>query len=241
KYKNYSNSKENVAKANKTNAISLENLKKLSDAGVLIATGTDAGNIGTLHASSYLNELIAMRKSGMSNWQIIQASTINGAKILNKEGEFGTVTVGKKANLILLNANPIDSIENITKIFRVINKGVVFSPETLIEETPTALAQRQLNAYNCRNIDAFLEPYADDVEIYNYPDKFLYKGKEEMRKTYSKMFEETPNLHCELLGRIVQGNVVIDKERVQFNDKIIEAVAIYHIENNKIKRVYFIR
>ncbi len=241
KYKNRSTSKENVAKANETNAISLENLKKLSDAGVLIATGTDAGNIGTLHASSYLNELIAMRKSGMSNWQIIQASTINGAKILNKESEFGTVTVGKKANLILLNANPIDSIENIAKIFRVINKGVVLSPETLIEETPTALAQRQLNAYNCRNIDAFLEPYADDVEIYTFPDKFLYKGKEEMQKNYSKKFEDTPNLHCELLGRIVQGNVVIDKERVHFTDKIVEAVAIYHIENNKIKKVYFIR
>jgi len=241
KYKNRSNSKENVAKANKTNAISLENLKKLSDAGVVIATGTDAGNIGTLHASSYLNELIAMRKSGMSNWQIIQASTINGAKITNKESEFGTVRVGKKANLILLNANPIDSIENISKIFRVINKGVVFNPDTLIEETPIALAQRQLNAYNFRNIDAFLEPYADDVEIYTYPDKLIMKGKEEMRKIYSKKFDDTPNLHCELLGRIVQGNVVIDKERVQFTDKIVEAVAIYHIENNKIKKVYFIR
>ena len=241
KYKNRSNSKAKVAKANETNAIILENLKILSDAGVVIATGTDAGNIGTLHASSYLNELIAMRESGMSNWQIIQASTINGAKILNKESEFGTVTVGKKANMILLNANPIDSIENMAKIFRVINKGVVFNPDTLIEETPTALAQRQLNAYNCRNIDAFLEPYADDVEIYTFPDKFLYKGKEEMQKKYSKMFEDTPNLHCELLGRTVQGNVVIDKERVQFNDKIIEAVAIYHIENNKIKKVYFIR
>jgi len=158
KYKNRSNSKDNVAKANEINSISLENLKKLSDAGVLIATGTDAGNIGTLHASSYLNELIAMRKSGMNNWQIIQASTINGAKVTNKESEFGTVRVGKKANLILLNANPIDSIENISKIFRVINKGVVFNPDTLIEETPIALAQRQLNAYNCRKIDAFLEP-----------------------------------------------------------------------------------
>jgi hypothetical protein len=79
------------------------------------------------------------------------------------------------------------------------------------------------------------------VEIYTFPDKFIYKGKEEMQKKYTKMFEDTPNLHCELLGRTVQGNVVIDKERVQFNDKIIEAVAIYHIENNKIKKVYFIR
>ena len=61
-----------------------------------------------------------------------------------------------------------------------------------------------------------------------------------MRKNYSQMFENTPNLHCELLGRIVQGNIVIDQERVQFGDKIVEAVAIYHVENNKINKVYFI-
>ena len=54
------------------------------------------------------------------------------------------------------------------------------------------------------------------------------------------MFENTPNLRCELLGRIVQGNIVIDQERVQFGDKIVEAVAIYHVENNKINKVYFI-
>jgi imidazolonepropionase-like amidohydrolase len=240
KYKKYMNSEAEIAKAIKVNAISSENLKKLSDAGVLIATGTDAGNIGTLHASSYLNELIAMQKSGMSNWKIIQSSTINGAKILNKENEFGTISVGKKANMILLDANPVENIENITKIYRVINKGVVFDPETLIEETPIALVQRQLNAYNFRNIDAFLEPYADDVEIYTYPDKLESKGKEQMKKTYSGMFDKIPNLHCELLGRIVQGNIVIDKEHVQFGKTIIETVAIYHIEKNKIKKVYFV-
>lgn len=240
KYKMHMNSEKEIAKTTKVNAISSENLKKMSDAGVLIATGTDAGNIGTLHASSYLNELIAMRKSGMSNWKIIQASTINGAKILNKENEFGTISVGKKANLILLNANPIDDIVNISRIDCVINKGVVFKPETLIEETPVALVQRQLNAYNLRNIEAFLEPYAEDVEIYNYPDKLIEKGKALMRKNYAAMFDKVPNLHCELLGRIVQGNIVIDKERVQFGKEIVEAVAMYHIENNKIKKVYFV-
>lgn len=239
-YRNRSNSEESVTRLKKADSISMANLKILSDAGVLIATGTDAGNIGTLHASSYLAELQAMKKSGMTSWQIIQASTINGAKILNKENEFGTVTIGKKANLILLNANPIEDINNITKIDRVINKGIVFNPDNLIKETPSALVQRQLNAYNFRNIDAFLEPYADDVEVYAYPDKLLYKGKDKMREGYSKMFESTPNLHCELKERIVQGNIVIDKERVQFGNKIVEAVAIYHIENYKIKKVYFI-
>ncbi|MBP7555969.1 MAG: nuclear transport factor 2 family protein, partial [Chitinophagaceae bacterium] len=118
--------------------------------------------------------------------------------------------------------------------------GVVINPDTLIAETPVALAQRQLNAYNLRNIEAFLEPYADDVEVYLFPDKLLYKGREQMRKQYSGMFETTPNLHCELLGRIEQGNVVIDKERVRFSNRTIEAIAIYHIENNKIKKVYFV-
>jgi len=240
KYKKRVTSKESLANAKKADSICMANLKKLSDAGVPIATGTDAGNIGTMHASSYLAELKAMQKSGMGNWKIIQASTINGAKVLDKESEFGTVSIGKKANLILLDKNPIDNLDNITKINLVINKGKVFKPEDLIKDTPADLAQRQLNAYNFRNIDAFLEPYADDVEIYNYPDKLQFKGKETMRKEYSEMFEKIPNLHCELVERIVQGNIVIDKERVQFGDTFVEAVAIYHIDNGKIKKVYFI-
>jgi len=240
-YKNSSRSEASRLRDATTNATMMANLKILSDAGVLIATGTDAGNIGTLHASSYLAELQAMHTAGMSNWQIITASTINGAKVLDKENEFGTISIGKKANLILLDANPIDNIENIAKINRVINNGVVFKANELLSDTPADLAQRQLNAYNLRNIDAFLEPYAEDVEVYTYPDQLQYKGKETMRAGYTQLFDNTPNLHCELVGRIVQDAVVIDKERVQFGDTIIEAVAIYHIENNKIKKVFFIR
>lgn len=240
-YKKRANSESGKNRLKEVNATMAANLKILSDAGVIIATGTDAGNIGTLHASSYVSELQAMQKSGMSNWQILTASTINGAKILDKQSEFGTVSIGKKANLIMLDANPVESIENITKINLIINNGVVLKPDELLKDRPADLAQRQLNAYNFRNIDGFLEPYAEDVEVYAYPDKLLYKGKQTMREKYAGMFENTPNLHCELRERIVQGNVVIDKERVQFGDKILEAVAIYHIENNKIKKVYFIQ
>jgi hypothetical protein len=238
-YKQRANSPASLAGLKSADSISMANLKILSDAGVLIATGTDAGNIGTLHSSSYLAELKAMQKSGMNNWQILTASTINGAKILNKENEFGSVSVGKKANLILLDANPIDNIENVTKINKVINNGKVFNPEDIIKDTPEDLAQRQLNAYNLKNINAFLEPYADDVEVYNFPNTLIYKGKDAMRAGYTSMFKNTSNLHCELVNRIVQGNTVIDQERVQFGDNILEAVAIYQIENGKIKKVYF--
>lgn len=240
-YKKRSNSEENIADLKTADSISMANLKILSDAGITIATGTDAGNIGTLHTSSYLAELEMMKKGGMSNWQILTASTLNGAKVLDKQEEFGSVTKGKKANLVLLDANPIDNIENVTKINRIINKGVIFNPDELIKDTPEDLAQRQLNAYNFRNIEAFLEPYADDVEVYSFPNTLQFKGKDAMRKGYTSMFENTPNLHCELVNRMVQGNTVIDQERVQFGDKVLEAIAVYHIENGKINKVYFIQ
>jgi imidazolonepropionase-like amidohydrolase len=241
RYKTMVNSPLQVEKQKKENANITQNLKLLADAGVLIATGTDAGNIGTLHASSYLNELLAMSAAGMSNWQILQASTINGAKLVSKEKEFGSITPGKKANLILLSANPVEKLENITKIELVINRGIQVKPDTLIKETPEALAQRQLNAYNQGNIEAFLEPYADDVELYQFPDKLLGKGKEGMRKSYAQFFENNPTLHCHLLGRTVKGSTVIDQERVIFSGGMMEAIAIYQIENNKIKKVYFIQ
>lgn len=241
RYITMGNSKPATDGLKKADSISMANLKILSDAGVLIVTGTDAGNIGTLHVSSYLAELKFMHKSGMSNWQILTASTLNGAKVLDKENVFGSVSIGKKANLILLDANPIDNIENVTKINRVINNGIVFNPEEMLLDTPEDLAQRQLNAYNFRNINAFLETYADDVKVYEFPDKLQFKGKETMRTSYSQMFNNTPNLHCELVNRIVLGNTVIDQERIQFGKQIIEAIAIYHIENGKIKKVYFVQ
>lgn len=240
KYKASASSERSLERFKNEDEICRKNLKKLSDAGVIIATGTDAGNIGTMHASSYLEELLAMKKSGMSNWEIIEASTINGAKILGRQHEFGSVKKGKAADLVLLDANPIDDLENLTKIHRVFRLGIAHNPSEILQETPEELVQRQLNAYNFGNLDAFLETYADDVELYDYPDKLIGKGKEGMRKTYGKMFAEIPDLHCEIVSRIVQGHTIIDQERVNFGGRTIEAVALYFVENGKIKKVVFL-
>lgn len=240
KYKRRINDPQRVSEQSQANEICRKNLKRLVDAGVMVATGTDAGNIGTLHASSYLPEVLAMREAGLSNWQILVASTINGARMLGMEKDFGSVKAGRRADMLLLNSNPLDNIENLADIAVVINRGVVINPASLISDTPAQLAQRQLNAYNLRNIEAFLEPYADDVEVYAFPDRLLMKGKQQMRTEYSDMFSGTADLHCELVNRIIQGNVVIDREKVRMNGKYFEAVALYQIENHKISRVYFI-
>jgi imidazolonepropionase-like amidohydrolase len=223
----------------KNDTIRMLNLKKMLDAGIPIASGTDAGNIGTLHASSYFEELKAMKRAGMSNWQVITASTINGAKAVGKEKQSGSIVVGKKANMILLNANPVDNLDNLQQIQLLVNKGHVIKPDTLIKETPESLVNRQLNGYNALNLEAFLEPYADDVELYDFPDKLVGKGKQAMRKMY-EWLDKLPNLHCEIKSRVIQGNIVTDRERVTgMGDKPIEGTAVYHIENNRIKKVYF--
>jgi len=229
--------------ADKTqDSICMVNLKKLSDAGIRIAAGTDAGNIGTLHGGSYLTELLKMKDAGMSNWQVLQSATINPTYILNKEKETGSIAKGKIADLVLLNANPLDDLNNLAKISLVVNKGKLIYPDSLIKETPLALVQRQLNAYNARDIEAFVEPYAEDVELYDYKTgKLLAKGKESMKKDYS-FFKMATDLHCEIKARIVQGNIIIDKESVSgFGGPTVEATAIYQIEKNKIKKVYFIQ
>ena len=195
-------------------SVRMVNLKKMIDGGVTIAAGTDAGNIGTQHGTSFYDELQAMKASGLTNWQIIQTATINGQKILNKENEYGSISVGKKADMVLLNANPVDSLENITKINLVINKGRVINPDTLIKITPLMLVEQQLNGYNARNIDAFVAPYSDDVEMYQFPGKLIGKGKDAMRKAYSAIFNNFPDLHCEIKSRMIQGNWIIDKEIV---------------------------
>ncbi len=224
----------------KGDSISLINLKRLTDAGIRIAAGTDAGNIGTLHGTSLLPELKKMKESGISNWQVLQSATINPAYILNKEKESSSISIGKKADMLLLNSNPVDDIANLEQIDLVINKGFLIRPDTLIKETPEALVQRQLNAYNARNLEAFLDTYAEDVELYEFPSKLLSKGKAQMRKDYAFLNTVT-NLHCEIKGRIVQGNTIIDNESVTgFGNNAIKATAIYQVEDNKIKRVYFI-
>jgi hypothetical protein len=109
----------------------------------------------------------------------------------------------------------------------------------LVITTPQMLAQQQLNAYNAHDLEAFLAPYAEEVELYSFPDKLELKGKANMRKAY-QFVTTTPQLFCRLVNRIVEGNMVIDQEEVWgFDDKPVTAVAIYVVEGGKITKAYF--
>lgn len=225
----------------KVDSIAGINLVKLVKAGVNVVSGTDAGNIGTLHASSYLQELEAMQKAGLTNAEILRTSTINAAIGFGKEQLWGSIEKGKMADLVLLDKNPLESLQHLNTVNSVFKNGKMMSADTILAESPEAVVQRQVNAYNARNIDAFLDTYTEDIEVYDFHSTTPDKGKETMRKNYGELFKQTPNLYCEIEKRIVLGNKVIDKEKVRAGKQTIHAVAVYEVERGKIKKVTFIQ
>ncbi len=116
-----------------------------------------------------------------------------------------------------------------------------FIHEEKSSESPVEIVQKQLDAYNNRDIDAFLATYAENVEVYNYPHIPQYTGQETMRNSYEGFFQSTPDLHCAIKTRLVINNKVIDLEDVTINGKQYPFIAIYEVENDKISKVTFVR
>ncbi|MBN8642098.1 MAG: nuclear transport factor 2 family protein [Flavobacteriales bacterium] len=108
------------------------------------------------------------------------------------------------------------------------------------EKTPEQVVQEQLEAYNSRDIEAFLSFYSEDVKIYSFPNKLESDGKAAMREGYASFFKNAKVLNCTIKKRIVRNNIVIDDELVKYNDTEFGGIAIYEVENNKIVKVTFI-
>lgn len=110
--------------------------------------------------------------------------------------------------------------------------------------TPTDLAQAQLDAYNAHDLERFVACYHPDVEVRDFPAGTLrIEGHDAMRARYAPMFEKGI-VHADVVKRVAQGAVVIDEESVRGlreADDLVEAVAIYEVEGELIRRVWFVR
>jgi imidazolonepropionase-like amidohydrolase len=118
----------------KTYKVALPNLKKLEDAGVTIAAGTDAGNIGTIHGPALFREFQLMNEAGLTPMQILQCATANAAKLFGGEtgAHVGQIDHGNFADLIILRSNPLDDISRASDIDAVIKNGVVYSADSIL-------------------------------------------------------------------------------------------------------------
>ena len=108
---------------------------------------------------------------------------------------------------------------------------------------PEAVVQRQLDAFNARDIEVLLGIYTEDAQMFEHPSTLLATGSEELRQRFAARFNE-PNLHATLVKRIVAGATVIDHERVArtFPEGAgeVELVMIYEVKKDQIARAWSI-
>jgi hypothetical protein len=102
--------------------------------------------------------------------------------------------------------------------------------------------QKQLEAYNARDIAAFMACWSDNAQYYEFPDRLLASGAAAIRDRHIARFKE-PMLFGKLIKRIAVGNMVVDQETVTRNfpegQGEVDVIAIYEVEGGKITRAWF--
>jgi putative hydrolase of HD superfamily len=109
-------------------------------------------------------------------------------------------------------------------------------------DTPLAVVQAQLDAFNARDIDALMDTYAPDAEQFALHGERLAKGHDELRPRYMARFAE-PDLFARLLSRTVMGSIVVDFELITRNfpegTGTLEMLCVYEVADGRIRRASF--
>ncbi|MDB9782075.1 nuclear transport factor 2 family protein [Winogradskyella sp.] len=163
---------------------------------------------------------------------------INGSILIPVKNTIYKYDPKKDKNFSVFKTFTDDNLQNITRI----TSNQINTMLALVSDvSPEDIVQKQLDAYNARDIDAFIATYTNNIKLYNFPETLRSEGEEPMRKSYASYFKNTPDLNCRLLKRMVIGNKVIDHEFITANGNTFKAIAIYEVENGLISKVTFIR
>jgi Amidohydrolase family len=141
----------------------------MQGAGVGILAGTDTLNPYCLPGFSLHDELGLLVQAGLTPMQALQAATLNPARFMGREKDLGTVATGKIADLVLLDANPLEDIGNTRKISAVVFAGQLFSRASLDEMLAKtemlarrpSIAEVLSKTIEEQNVDAAIKQYYD--------------------------------------------------------------------------------
>lgn len=109
----------------------------LHKAGVTLLVGTDAPEPNVPPGLSMHQELEFLVQSGLPPAAALQAATWNNAQVLQQAATLGSIEPGKLADLVILDANPLESIQNTRRIRHIILKGNLQQPPDLLQQAPT--------------------------------------------------------------------------------------------------------
>jgi imidazolonepropionase-like amidohydrolase len=113
-----------VPKALEIGPMIQETFRKAYERGVKIAFGTDAG---VSYHGDNADEFIFMTEVGMSNYEALQTATVNAADLMRISDDYGTISIGKKADIIAMDGNPLEDIKYTLDIVFVMKGGVVYN------------------------------------------------------------------------------------------------------------------
>jgi len=110
----------------------LANTRRVFEEGIPVITGTDTSIPGVLLGISSQMELVLHVEAGLKSADVLRCATINAQRMVGRELELGTVQVGKIADPIILDSDPLADIRNIRTICRVVKGGVVYDPPQVL-------------------------------------------------------------------------------------------------------------
>jgi len=105
--------------------------KQMHAAGVPVMAGTDSTAPNVFPGFALHEDLYYFVQAGLTPLEALQAATVKPAEFLGRAAEQGTIAPGKRADLVLLNANPLDDIRNTQKIDAVIVNGKLLNRRDL--------------------------------------------------------------------------------------------------------------
>jgi Tol biopolymer transport system component/predicted amidohydrolase len=108
---------------------------KIQRAGGLVGIGGH----GELQGLAYHWEMWAFAMGGMTPVEVLRAATIDGARIIGVDQDLGSLEIGKLADMVILNSNPLDNIRNTVDIDRVLVNGRLYDGNTMDQEWPDRL------------------------------------------------------------------------------------------------------
>lgn len=183
-------------------ADAIENTRKLHQAGVTLGFGTDTSVPMVAPGYAVGLEMDLMQHAGMTPMEILVAATQTNAKILGLQNQIGALAPGKLADLVILNADPLENVYNIRKIDRVIKDGKIYDPRAMAHATPSETkhsddlkALEELDnswaaAFKAGDIDKMMNFYAEEAVFFGVSGSTT-GGRQEIRKQYEQII---PNL-----------------------------------------------
>jgi hypothetical protein len=154
-----------------------------------------------------------MRAAGLSPRAILQTATVGGARLMGRDDR-GRIEAGSQADLLVVDANPLDEIDHLFTAHRIVKNGRVYRPAELLPRTPREVVGQWMNAVNARDVGGAMDAMGDSVVVDDVLGVASARGTEAVRSRLAELFRSAPGLHVEaetwaVRDRTVQVDVTV--------------------------------